>query len=221
MADGSNVKIPYKEGTKKFLVAQRILSGDEDADKIARELGVKKDTVYVVKSEIKRRMSGEASGKSEASGKGLTEGLPSEVTGKVTSKASEGSKGAEVTPETVRAIVSEAIRPLQEALGRLTEGASGRLTASQKVPEGATPMGEEVEVKGEKINYKVALNPEIFYLYSIFKAEAERRGNKWDGDFGDFLYMAAKDLLTVHGLRPAVVAVKEGTLMLKMPVEEE
>jgi pyruvate/2-oxoglutarate dehydrogenase complex dihydrolipoamide acyltransferase (E2) component len=90
-----------------------------------------------------------------------------------------------------------------------------------EIPPGATPMGEEVEVKGEKINYKVALNPEIFFLYSIFKAEAERKGNKWDGDFGDFLYMAAKDLLTVHGLRPAVVAVKEGTLMLKMPVEEE
>jgi hypothetical protein len=53
-------------------------------------LGVKKDTVYVVK----RYMSGEASGKSEASGKGLLEGLPGKVTDKVTSKASEGSKGA-------------------------------------------------------------------------------------------------------------------------------
>ena len=127
----------------------------------------------------------------------------------------------------MRAIINESITPLQDKVGRLTEGASRSLpeasrslTASQKVPEGAAPMGEEVEVKGEKINYKVALNPEIFYLYSIFKAEAERKGNRWDGDFGDFLHMAAKDLLSVHGLRPAVVAVREGTLMLKMPMEE-
>jgi len=81
-------------------------------------------------------------------------------------------------------------------------------------------MGEEVEVIGERINYKVSLNPEIFYLYSIFKAEAERKGNKWSGEFGDFLYMAAKDVLAVHGLRPAVVALKEGTLMIKVPMEE-
>jgi hypothetical protein len=57
-------------------------------------LGIKKDTVYVVRSELKRYMSEKPSGKLEASGKGLLEGLPGKVTDKVTSKASEGSKGA-------------------------------------------------------------------------------------------------------------------------------
>jgi hypothetical protein len=88
------------------------------------------------------------------------------------------------------------------------------------LPEGAVRIGEEIEVPSEKINFKVALNPEIFYFYDVFKAEAERRGNKWEGDFGDFLYMAAKDALTTHGILPAVVRLKEGQLILKVPMEE-
>jgi hypothetical protein len=91
----------------------------------------------------------------------------------------------------------------------------------ERLPEGAVRIGEEVEVVGEKVNYKVALNPEIFYFYSVFKAEAERRGRRWEGDFGDFLYMAAKDVLTTHGIHPAVVRLKEGQLILKVPMESE
>ncbi|MCJ7609202.1 hypothetical protein MUP00_05985, partial [Candidatus Bathyarchaeota archaeon] len=34
---------------------------------------------------------------------------------------------------------------------------------------------EDVELIGEKVNYKIALNPEIFYRYSIFKAKAAAR----------------------------------------------
>jgi hypothetical protein len=91
----------------------------------------------------------------------------------------------------------------------------------EKLPEGAVKIGEEVELVGEKINYKVALNPEIFYFYNIFKAEAERRGKKWTGDFGDFIYMAAKDALTTHGILPAIVRLKEGQMILKVPMEGE
>jgi hypothetical protein len=40
---------------------------------------------------------------------------------------------------------------------------------ADNLPGTAVP-GEDVEVIGEKINYKVALNPEIFYRYSIFRA---------------------------------------------------
>jgi len=76
---------------KQHIEYQKAFSGCySDANKIAKELSVKKDTIYAVK----RYMSGEASGKVEASGKGLLEGLPGNITDKVTSKASEGSKGA-------------------------------------------------------------------------------------------------------------------------------
>jgi hypothetical protein len=44
-----------------------------------------------------------------------------------------------------------------------------------KAPEGQQLHGqpvpfEDVEIVGEKVNYKVALNPEVFYRYSVFNA---------------------------------------------------
>jgi hypothetical protein len=56
------------------------------------------------------------------------------------------------------------------------------------------------------------MNPTIFYLYEIFKAETKRRGNEWHGDLGDFLYMAAKDALAIHGIYPSVVVLKSGQM---------
>lgn len=49
--------------------SQKVLDGEKGSDKIAKEVGVKKGTVYVVKSELKRHMSGKPSNKEEASGK--------------------------------------------------------------------------------------------------------------------------------------------------------
>ena len=46
-------EIPYKKGTKKFLVAQRLLK-DEPYDKIEKDLRVARGTIYTVKSELKR-----------------------------------------------------------------------------------------------------------------------------------------------------------------------
>lgn len=47
------IENPFKEGTKKFLVAERLLKEETDSNKIAKEVGVKKDTVYSVKSELR------------------------------------------------------------------------------------------------------------------------------------------------------------------------
>jgi hypothetical protein len=44
---------PYKEGTKKFLVAQRLIAGERDRKKIAREVGVSVDTTYTVVSDLR------------------------------------------------------------------------------------------------------------------------------------------------------------------------
>jgi hypothetical protein len=43
--------------------------------------------------------------------------------------------------------------------------------AQPELPGTALPI-EEVELVREKVNYKITLNPEIFYRYSIFKARA-------------------------------------------------
>jgi hypothetical protein len=45
---------------------------------------------------------------------------------------------------------------------------------------------EDVEPVGEKINYKIALSPEVF-RYTVFKAQVLRRGRKWDGSLSDFI----------------------------------
>jgi hypothetical protein len=44
---------PYKEGTKKFLVAQKFLSGEKDRKKVAREVGVSTHTIYTVSSDLR------------------------------------------------------------------------------------------------------------------------------------------------------------------------
>ena len=56
-------------------------------------------------------------------------------------------------------------------------------------------------------------HPQIFF-YDVFKAEAKRQG-----DFGDFLYMAARHVLTTHGIHPARVTLREGQLIPKLPME--
>ena len=52
---------PIPKHTQNFAFhenSQKVLGGEQDAGKIAAEVGVKVDTVYVVKSELKRYMSG-------------------------------------------------------------------------------------------------------------------------------------------------------------------
>ena len=83
------------------------------------------------------------------------------------------------------------------------------------------PVGEEVEVVGDKINYKIALNPEVFHLYNIFKAEVRRRGREWKGTFGDFVYMAIRDVLKMHGIIPTVLVLRKGQLFARLKVESE
>jgi hypothetical protein len=46
-------QIPYKEGTKKRQIAKMLLAGEKD-DMICRKLGVKKKTLYNVKSDLRK-----------------------------------------------------------------------------------------------------------------------------------------------------------------------
>jgi len=45
---------PYKEGTKKFLIAERLIAGEKDRDKIMRQLGVSQQTIYGVSSDLRK-----------------------------------------------------------------------------------------------------------------------------------------------------------------------
>jgi hypothetical protein len=63
---------------------------------------------------------------------------------------------------------------------------------------------EEVQLADEKVNYRIALNPEIFFRYTVFKARVASLGRKWDGTFSDWIDMATKDILAVYGMYPTV-----------------
>jgi hypothetical protein len=70
---------PIPKHTQKFAFhenSQKVLGGEEDAGKIATEVGVKVDTVYVVKSELKRYMSGKLPVRKKLPGKAYWKVLP-------------------------------------------------------------------------------------------------------------------------------------------------
>jgi len=87
-------------------------------------------------------------------------------------------------------------------------------------PSGVTNFpGEEIEILGEKLNYKIALNPAIFSRYDKFKAVVLRRGGSWTGDFADFLDMSTKDILAVYGIYDTVVEFRDGRILFEVPAE--
>lgn len=77
--------------------------------------------------------------------------------------------------------------------------------------------GEEIEVIGEKINYKIALDPAIFSTYNKFKAICIKRGNKWEKDFSDFLMMSVNDAMSFYGIYDMIVEVKGDKMLFEMP----
>jgi uncharacterized C2H2 Zn-finger protein len=105
--------------------------------------------------------------------------------------------------------------------GRIGQPVQAGPAVAQPVAVPFVPVGEEVEVVGDKINYKIALNPEVFYLYNVFKAEVKRRGREWKGTFGDFIYMAIRDVLKMHGIIPTVLVLRKGQLFARLKVESE
>lgn len=77
--------------------------------------------------------------------------------------------------------------------------------------------GEVIEVTGEKVNYKVALDPEIFSTYNKFKAICEKRGSNWDKDFSDFLMMSVRDAMAIYGIYDVVIEVRGDKIIFEMP----
>jgi hypothetical protein len=223
MAQPSNPKIPFREGTKKYLLAKRLIAGDEDDELICRELGIKKATLWNVRSELrklgllKRGNSETPPTQSPHQNTEKTDSPQSSPNPQQTLESEPKQKPNPTSelPELSSELISEIARKVADYLGK-------EENPKAKPLSGVMPLeAEDVEVVGEKVNYKVALNPEIFWRYSVFKAEAERRGRQWNGSFSDFLDLATKDILAVYGIHPTVLSMKGKKLMVELPVEVE
>jgi hypothetical protein len=238
------IKIPYNPGSRSYIVAQMLLEGKKDDDTICKEVGVEKKTLWTVKAKLRRLgylaprtktlETPQQTQQETPQGKSYDE-TPHETpryaphepppidkpSNPPTSTPSPTSSPAP-TPQAQQPpqqLIEEVARRVVELLKTENPWVSKR---SEAHPEGFLPLeAEDVEVVGEKVNYKVALNPEIFWRYSVFKAEAERRGHPWNGSFSDFLDIATKDILAVYGIHPTVLSMKGKKLMVELPVEVE
>ncbi|MBU1082638.1 MAG: hypothetical protein KKB59_19285 [Spirochaetes bacterium] len=123
-------------------------------------------------------------------------------------------KVPEETKETADTHLEERIERMENILNTLFSGYD--LTGN---PSGISDFpGEEIEVIGEKVNYKIALDPEIFSTYNKFKAICEKRGNTWDKDFSDFIMLSVKDAMSIHGIYDMILEVKGDRMLFEMPV---
>ncbi|MCJ7631803.1 hypothetical protein MUP77_05320 [Candidatus Bathyarchaeota archaeon] len=73
-----------------------------------------------------------------------------------------------------QATIDDLVHQVMDAMG---PRANPQGNPQNQMPVQNLPI-EEVELVGEKVKYKIALDPEIFYRHSIFKAQVERLGNK-------------------------------------------
>lgn len=204
-------KLPYNPGSKSYLVAQMLLEGKKDDDTICKEVGVKKKTLWTVKTRLRRL--------------GLLDGGKTGTPRFTPQPSTPANKTSSFMAETPTSTPQQLRLPQQlveEVARRVAELLKASNPQSPPPTPGLFPLeAEDVEVVGEKVNYKVALNPEIFWRYNVFKAEVERRGRKWDGTFSDFLDLATKDILAVYGIHPTVISMKGKKLLVELPVNVE
>ena len=61
-----------------------------------------------------------------------------------------------------------------EAMKKFMESLNPEVKPVEPTPQTVQLPIEDVQLAGEKVNYRIALNPEIFFRYSVFKARAHR-----------------------------------------------
>jgi hypothetical protein len=77
-----------------------------------------------------------------------------------------------MTREDVIEIVEEAMKHVVAAISPEV------VPVEEPAPQTVQLPIETVQFAGEKVNYRIALNPEIFFRYSVFKARAASLGRK-------------------------------------------
>jgi hypothetical protein len=63
-----------------------------------------------------------------------------------------------------------------EAMKQVVESISPEAKPVEDIPQDVQIPHEDVQLAGEKVNYRMALNPEIFFRYSVFKARVASWG---------------------------------------------
>jgi len=221
-----------------------LLEGKKDDDTICKEVGVEKKTLWTVKAKLRRLGCLAPRTKTLETPQETQQETPQVKQHNETPQETPHYAPHETTPinkpsnpptstpspapspaqtpqpqQPPQQLVEEVARRVVELLKSENPWASKHSDARS---EALLPLeAEDVEVVGEKVNYKVALNPEIFWRYNVFKAEAERRGRSWNGSFSDFLDLATKDILAVYGIHPTVLSMKGKKIMVELPVEME
>jgi len=222
-------EIPFKKGTKKYLVAEKVLSairekGQYNPSEIAEEVGVSKATVYNVVSILRKggyipKKMGEIKSNLPTH-QDVSQQLPQGSTsGGSPSGSAQQLTGEQTSLEIPSKLVDDIAEKVAEILKDKFAGEHEPNAKPSMLPEGVEMLGETMDVKAEKVNYKVALNPEIFHRYNVFKAEVARRGKKWEGTFSDWLDLVTRDILKVYGIYPAVITMKGKKLIVELPVE--
>ena len=230
----AELKNPFEEGTKSYLVAKALIDGEVDRSKVARELKVSLNTIYNITGQLgrmgyplaihgkKRKVEysttatapatatvthathgeGSESGSESGSEINLTQNQSGSGGGASDKNRTQsgnqstrsGNTGRTYSEDEVRLEIQRAIAGLQSGKGSSQSGSdttqSGKIPPQsgsnvapvdlketirstlqellgqapdgvQKLPGTAVPF-EDVEIIGEKVNYKVALNPEVF-----------------------------------------------------------
>lgn len=145
-------KIPYKPGTKSYIVSQKIMQG-ENTDKIVKDLRIKRKTVHNVRSKLKK------------------EGLlndPSE-----TNVPSESSPSASELLEPN--VFKEFIKGTEEQASSQKNVPEDSLGDSLREREEAI-----VEVKGFPVGQRIYLTPKNVTMYQWFKSKYKWDGDLSD-----------------------------------------
>ena len=119
----------------------------------------------------------------------------------------------EVTEEEID--VNERLSNLEQAVRMILRGGSHSDTAPVVTD---IPM-EELQISGERVNYKLSLPVAIFSRYEKFKAVSQKRGHPWDGDLSTFIDLATKDALRVHGIYDSVLELRGNKWLVELPAE--
>jgi hypothetical protein len=87
-----------------------------------------------------------------------------------------------MTHSQIDRIVEDAMRRTAEALN---PGGASSGDVPEKGPPGVELPIQNVDVIAEKVNFRLSLDPEIFFRYNVFKARVKALGKEWDGTISD------------------------------------
>ncbi|MCJ7633811.1 hypothetical protein MUP77_15670 [Candidatus Bathyarchaeota archaeon] len=193
---------PYRPGSKKFQIAELLIRGEVDRGKIMRAVDVGVNVVYNVSCDLKLRgIELAITRKSPIAHNSIGPATPitqdEDSPDEEETVSPQESAVINVDKETLREILRETVQEVY----RMKYGDGAQETQLREVGL----RFEDVEIEAETVNVKVPLSPAVFHRYSIFQARLAANGTQWHGSFSDFLDLATRATLELHGLYPVVL----------------